>query len=302
MAMSAPSSRLNPKSNCPRGRHVVGAIFKTTPWQVPQLVDGVESGTIQLITSGPSLSPHYQAYLAALNILDPDMFMLHERVRNWMDPSQPVVKGTELHHLFPRAYQQNTLGTTDFKHINQAANFAPTDWSTNILISDKPPMEYWPRLVGERSRDDQWLADQMYFHALPRGWEIMEYEEFLAERRVRVADVTRDAFNQMSSGKSDPLDNAGEVREVHEPTLQDLFEAGLPKAGDLLDPIDPEWVVEAVVSDDGTIVINGSEVFDNLDGAAEFLDVTNIGGYQFWALETDDELVPLSELGAGHAR
>ncbi|SMO72740.1 GmrSD restriction endonuclease domain-containing protein [Propioniciclava tarda] len=76
----------------------------------------------QLLTSGPSLSPHYQCYLAALNILDADMFMLNERVRDWMDPSRPAVKGTEGHHLFPRAYQEAVLGITDIKRINQAAN------------------------------------------------------------------------------------------------------------------------------------------------------------------------------------
>jgi hypothetical protein len=39
-------------------------------------------------------------------------------------------------------------------------------------------------------------------HALPLGWELMEYEAFLRERRRRMADITRVAFRQLG-GESD---------------------------------------------------------------------------------------------------
>ncbi|MGD7732933.1 GmrSD restriction endonuclease domain-containing protein [Propionibacteriaceae bacterium G57] len=249
------------------------------------------------ITSGPGLSPHYQCYLASLNVLDAPMFMLDSRVRDWMDPSQPAVKGTELHHLFPRDYQEKVLGITDIKRINQVGNFAPTDWSTNITISNKAPAEYWPNLVAARAKNDEWLANQMYFHALPQGWEHMEYDEFLSARRSLMAEVTRDAFIQLSGGIAQPVEPSAEAREtVQEPTLVELVEKELLRPGDLLDPVDPEWVVDAVINDDGALVIDGTKVFDSLDEAAHHLDVTNMTGFAFWALERGDDLIPLAEL------
>jgi hypothetical protein len=252
----------------------------------------------QLITSGPALSPHYQCYLAALNILDARMFMLDMRVHEWMDPSLPAVKGVEGHHLFPRDYQTSVLGITDVKRINQAANFAPTDWSTNIRISNRAPSEYWPELVAERGQDPAWLAKQMYWHALPPDWEQMEYEEFLAARRVLMAEVTRDAYQALVSGHAarvEPYVTVGEP--TTEPTLADLVERELLRPGDLLDPVDPDRVVDAVVGPDGTIIIDGVYEFDSLDEATRHLGVTNISGLEFWALEdASGELLPLIEM------
>lgn len=94
-----------------------------------------------LVSSSFKLSPVYQCYLAALNYLDAEMFMLRMKVREWMDPALPAIKGLKGHHLVPRHYQESFLGITDNKRINQVANFAPTDWQTNLLISDRAPAD-----------------------------------------------------------------------------------------------------------------------------------------------------------------
>jgi len=252
-----------------------------------------------LVTSSVSLSPAYQCYLAALNVLDADMFMLRMPVREWMDPSLPNVKGAEGHHLFPRAYQENTLGTTDMKRINQAANFAPTDWDTNILISDRDPREYWPQLVADRGQDGEWLAKQKYWHALPDGWETLEYDEFLQQRRKLIAVVTRDAFARLGRGSVTDLAPAIETDAMTlpaEPSLTELIEQSLLGVGDNLDPVDPSWIVDATITEDGTLLIDGTHEFDSLDEASRHLGVTNMTGYQFWALETEAGQVPLADL------
>lgn len=255
-----------------------------------------------LVSSSTAFSPIYQCYLAALNILNADMFMLRMPVREWMDPTLPTVKGLEGHHLFPRAYQQAVLNITDTKRINQVANFAPTDWDTNIKISDRPPAEYWPDLVAERGADKNWLANQYYWHALPEGWEHMEYDAFLEARRARISRVIRDAFAVLSAG-STPLANGQillEDRSPAEVSLVDLLATGILRSGDLLDPVDPEWAVDAVISDDGTIVIDGLHEFDTLDDAARHLGVTNLSGFEFWALERDGGSAPLTQVVAEH--
>lgn len=255
-----------------------------------------------LVTSSMALSPAYQCYLAALNILDADMFMLRMSVRDWMDPSLPSVKGVEGHHLFPRKYQESVLGITDLKRINQAANFAPTDWDTNILISDRKPSEYWPQLVADRGAEADWLAKQRYWHALPESWETLGYDDFLQQRRRLIAKVIRDAFGRLSGGDGADIelrDRADAIDALVEPTLAELVERSLLSAGDNLDPVDPGWEVDATISEDSTLVIDGIHVFDSLDEAAHHLGVTNMTGLEFWALETDEGLVSLAEIAQG---
>jgi hypothetical protein len=44
--------------------------------------------------------------------------------------------------------------------------------------------------------DDRW-GRMCAEHALPLSWESMEYEDFLRERRRRMADIIRVAFRQL---------------------------------------------------------------------------------------------------------
>jgi hypothetical protein len=253
-----------------------------------------------LITSGAALSPVYQCYLAALNVLDAEMFMIRMKVREWMDPALPATKGLEGHHLFPRAYQERELGITDTKRINQAANFAPTDWKTNQLITDRAPAEYWPELVRERSFGKDWLERQRYWHALPADWASMDYDDFLSQRRRLIASVVRDGFCALSGPAQTGVLDAIVIGDEHPVavSLRELVEKEILKPGDLLDPLDPEWAIDAVVSDDGTILIDGTHEFDTLDDAARFVGVTNVSGFEFWALEVDGGFASLPELVA----
>nr|VDG62502.1 Uncharacterized conserved protein [Streptococcus thermophilus]VDG64675.1 Uncharacterized conserved protein [Streptococcus thermophilus] len=253
----------------------------------------------QLVSSQYRLSPGYLCYLASLNVLDADMFMLPMKVSHWMDPSIPAEKGTEGHHLFPRAYQQRELGITDNKRINQAANFAPTDWQTNSIISDRDPAEYWPKLVDERSSGPEWLAQQTYWHALPDDWHLMPYTEFLEQRRELIAQVTRDGFERLGSIHKVPdLETQVPLAVVDdlELSLSELVESCYLLPGDLLDPIDPDWVVDAIITEDRTVRIDGEKDFDSLDEAAQYLGVSNLSGFQFWALEKDGGLASMSEV------
>ncbi|QEP06384.1 DUF262 domain-containing protein [Glutamicibacter sp. ZJUTW] len=252
-----------------------------------------------LISSASALSPAYQTYLAALNILDADMFMLNNKVQQWMDPSLPVVKGTEGHHLNPRKYLENVVGIKDLKKINQVANFAPTDWSTNILISDRDPEEYWPALVAERGFEGESLQRQMFWHALPQDWEKMGYEEFLHQRRILMAQVTRDGYERLKSGKS----IASPVFKVSarpatsvETEVADLIDMGILSSGVFLIPADDSIRLRAEVTQDGVVVIDGHE-FSTLDAAAHHSGADNVPGADFWQKENESgEQIPLRHL------
>lgn len=131
----------------------------------------------------------------------------------------------------------------------------------------------------------------------------MEYDEFLEARRQKISTVIRDAFALISGGEAQlPTERVVvEDTALAEVPLSELLAAGILKPGDLLDPVDPDWQVDAVISEDGTIIIDGLHEFDTLDDAAGYLEVTNISGFEFWALERDGGVAPLTEVVAEHA-
>lgn len=250
------------------------------------------------ITSSTSASPAYQAYVAALNILDADLFALTEKVRDWMDPSSEAVKSVEGHHLFPRAHLKSA-GITAVRQINQVANYAPTDWSTNNLISDRPPSEYWPELVQDRNLTGKTLANQGFWHALPDNWSSMTYEDFLVARRGLMAEVVRAGFERLGDANYEPS-----IPEVTAPgddpatvsiTTSDLLAAGLLNAGDILEPTDDSIDVLAEITEDGLIAI-GERTFDNPRRAARAITELPVDGWDFWEITGSGGSRPLRAL------
>ena len=239
------------------------------------------------ITSSTSASPAYQAYLAALNILDADLFALNGKIRDWMDPSSATIKDVEGHHLFPRAHLRS-LEITEIKRVNQVANIAPTDWPTNNLISDRPPSEYWPELVEDRRLKGEALRRQVYWHALPENWESLPYEEFLESRRRQMALVVRDGFCQLSDPSYQPMvesatPTAPEEERIQGITLNDLVSAGLLNAGDLIIPADPERDTIAEITDEALIALD-DHTYDSPRRAARADGNEHSDGWEYWVL------------------
>jgi hypothetical protein len=73
------------------------------------------------------------------------------------------------------------------------------------------------------------------------------------------------------------------------------IETGLITPGDVLTEIDPTISVEAFVTSDSTVLVNG-QVFDSLDSAAEAAGALNLTGMEFWAKLVDGEPVSLQQL------
>lgn len=252
-----------------------------------------------LVTSNGALSPAYQCYLAALNVLGAEMFMLNMPVQAWMDPTRQPVRGLEGHHLFPRAFQKAYLGIEDLKLVNQAANFAPTDWNTNLLIADHAPDEYWPELVSARSTSKEWLDQQLYWHALPENWVRLDYEDFLLQRRRLMAQVTKDAYERLSAGMgADILEFNGDFIDegLESWTLSELVVKGVLAPGDSLVPVEDSLPAEGIITEDGSLIVNDLREFDSLDDATRWLGVTNVRGLDFWAKSSESGVVPIFEL------
>jgi hypothetical protein len=113
-----------------------------------------------------------------------------------MDPAlQGPRSSLERHHLFPVAYLKKQ-GIQDQRDYNQIANFAIVEWGDNTAISAAPPAEYVPAL--EKRFDAKVLQDMYRHHALPLGWQNMNYEIFLKERRILIAQTIRMAYERLA--------------------------------------------------------------------------------------------------------
>lgn len=251
-------------------------------------------------------SPFYQAYLAALNILGANLFLLREKLSEWMDPSLGSVTNIEYHHLFPRAHLQ-LQGIADDARINQIANITPTDFATNKEIGGRAPFEYWPDLVQKRGFEGEDLANQYRWHALPDGWENMDYGDFLQNRRLLMAEVIREAFTKLGEPNYRPLMTVGEVASSSKDPcddlqLMDLVNAGLLKAGDLLiKALDSEETTDAEITEDGLISVDG-ETYDTPARAARADGDEQSDGWSYWALGDEDPPRTLRDLAIEYRR
>lgn len=166
---------------------LIAANFTSDYWEIslPNRLD-----------TSSSRSPALFAYLAALNLLDAEVLFSNVRVRALLDPGVNAPRAVERHHLFPKAFLAK-IGVTNTRQTNAIANMAFLDWAENAKISDQSPSAYWPVMTAGLPGDR--LRRQSYLHALPVGWEQLDYSSFLEKRRSLIAEVVRDGFVSLQS-------------------------------------------------------------------------------------------------------
>ncbi|MBL7864485.1 MAG: DUF262 domain-containing protein [Cyclobacteriaceae bacterium] len=146
----------------------------------------------QDLATSSSTSPSLYAYYASLYILDAYGLFSKLKVSDLLQEGLRSKKSPlERHHLFPKAWLIKN-GITEKRDTNQIANFALVEWSDNISISDTSPKDYLPKYASRFTPVE--LSTMYEWHSLPKGWETMEYFDFLTERRKLMAQVIKRAF------------------------------------------------------------------------------------------------------------
>lgn len=138
----------------------------------------------------------WNAYVASLNILNAKILFSKTSllVSKLFEPgTDGKRKSLEKHHLFPKAYLKSK-GYNDAR-INQMANYAFIDWKDNADILDDAPSVYYPVVCEGRSEEDILRMEEE--NALPHGWEHMDYEEFLVERRKLMSAKIKTAYEKL---------------------------------------------------------------------------------------------------------
>ena len=147
------------------------------------------------LNSSSATSPAWYGYLAAINVLGTPMLFSTAPL------SQYFVLGTsgdknaiDKHHIFPKHYLE-TIGYDNDRDRNQIANFTYLDYTTNIDISDAPPVEYVSRYREKLGEEAYKLACAQ--NALPENFETLEYLEFLSQRRMLMSQIVYKAYLEL---------------------------------------------------------------------------------------------------------
>lgn len=204
--LAAPKAAGGGQAFCDELDRLVRATLTTDYWDIslPNRLD-----------TAAARSPVLSAYQAALNLLDAEALFSDLRIRDLLDPTVTAPRAVERHHLFPRKYLADR-GVTGFRQVNAIANMAYLDWPENAAAGADDPAVYWPAMAA--GLDPDRLQDQKYWHALPVGWEQLDYATFLERRRSLLAKVVRDGFNTLwdDHGAAEPAAGIVELLAVGE--------------------------------------------------------------------------------------
>ncbi len=181
----------------PAGNNPTSFVLALQEVEAATLTDDYWAKTLPLeLSTSASRGPSLFAYYAALVLCEARALFSKGKITDLLDP--PAIgnkKPLERHHLFPKRYLHNKLGIKELRDTNQIANFALVEWDDNIAISDIAPAEYWPKYAGRF--DGEELQAMMHWHALPEGWQNMDYAAFLTARRPLIAQVIRKGYEKL---------------------------------------------------------------------------------------------------------
>ncbi len=158
--------------------------------------DYFHSNLPRVLVTSSTISPSWKGYLAALNVLHHNVLFSTIPTVAFLTPGTSGMKSAlDVHHIFPKNYLAK-MGYDNDRDRNQIANYTYLDYQTNIDISDDAPSIYSDK---QRKRlGDEAYALSLEQNAIPSGFENMDYETFLDERRKLMANIIRRAYNFLS--------------------------------------------------------------------------------------------------------
>ncbi|SOC50277.1 Protein of unknown function DUF262 [Blastococcus aggregatus] len=182
----------------------VGATAYLKQIEESELTDGFwEVALPAALETTSTSSPFFQTFLAA---------QVATGVRGFLSRSITVAsmhqQSGDIHHIVPKDYLQKN-GFPDRGDYNQVANFALTETSINISISNKPPATYMAEILEQIESGRLTLGEIIETEDLHRNLRenavpdelvtltASSYREFLDRRRRLMAGVIRRYFDQL---------------------------------------------------------------------------------------------------------
>ena len=147
------------------------------------------------LNTSTAVSPAWYGYVAAQNILGVNaLFSTIPQSQFFSYGSNDKKKAIDKHHIFPKNYLKS-IGYAHDRDRNQTANFTFLEAGDNILISDKAPNIYSIKFK-EKLGEETYLK-HLSAHAIPHNFEDLEYQDFLLQRRILMAEIIQKAFERL---------------------------------------------------------------------------------------------------------
>jgi hypothetical protein len=181
-----------------------GAAIYLKQLEEAELSDAFWSVTLPAaLETTSTVSPFFQTFLAAQVSTGARGFLSRS-----IKVSAMLEQSGDIHHIVPRDYLQKN-GYPDRGDYNQVANYALTETSINITISNKPPATYMAEVGHQISSQVLTLGEIMDRADL--NWNLIEnavppildevtagsYPEFLEQRRQLMAAVICDYYSKL---------------------------------------------------------------------------------------------------------
>ena len=148
------------------------------------------------LNSSSATSPAWYGYIAAINVLGtPMLFSTAPLSKYFVLGTNGNKNSIDKHHIFPKHYLEK-IGYDNDRDRNQIANFTYLDYTTNIDISDAPPVEYVTRY--REKLGEEGYKRTCAQNALPENFEKLTYPEFLSQRRLLMAQIVKKAYNELN--------------------------------------------------------------------------------------------------------
>ena len=157
---------------------------------------------VQSLTYTSTINPTYLVYLAA-QVYNNDLSLLSHNIT----VRYLIELAGDVHHIFPKEYlKTNHFGRNQY---NQNANYAYLDTQVNKSIGKKAPHEYLGAAVQQCETkqiscgsitDIDLLRHNLEANCIPFetcNMDYTSYEEFLVERRKRMAKKIRDYYESL---------------------------------------------------------------------------------------------------------
>lgn len=145
------------------------------------------------LDSNEAMGPAWQGFVAAQVILGAKALFGTAPLSQLLAlGSSGTKKAVDKHHIFPDNYLK--LQGCISRRSNKA-NFTLIDYANNIFISDDNPALYVGHYRNELGEEE--YERNCREHALPIGFENMEYEEFLEKRRRLMSQLAKTAFERL---------------------------------------------------------------------------------------------------------
>ena len=147
------------------------------------------------LNSASAISPAWNGYIAAQIVLNTPMLFSNTPVSKYFIIGSSGTKNAiDKHHIFPKNYLKG-IGFESDRDRNQIANFTYLDYATNIDISDKAPMDYISEYRQRLGEDGYEKACEE--HALPENFETIDYLTFLEQRRQKMSQIVKKAYQKL---------------------------------------------------------------------------------------------------------